>query len=202
MIVGVTGGIASGKTYCARIFESLGVPVYYSDYRAKQIMVENKDVIGAVSALFGDESYHEDGTLNRKHLSSQIFSNKDLLKKMNSIVHPAVRNDFFNWGQSQLQENPYVIQESALSVETGSYKMMDKLIVVDAPKQERIRRVMHRDGSTEEEVLRRMGSQLPSADKRKVADYIIDNHENPKIIARVLSIHFDLLQQAHQALPS
>ena len=120
-------------------FESLGVPVYYSDYRAKQIMVENKDVIGAVSALFGDESYHEDGTLNRKHLSSQIFSNKDLLKKMNSIVHPAVRNDFLNWGQSQLQENPYVIQESALSVETGSYKMMDKLIVVDAPKQERIR---------------------------------------------------------------
>lgn len=202
MIVGITGGIASGKTYCARVFESLGVPVYYSDYRAKQIMIDNKDVIKAVKAIFGDESYYGDGTLNRKHLSSQIFSNKDLLKKMNSIVHPAVRNDFFEWGQVQLQENPYIIQESALTVETGSYKMMDKLIVVDAPEQERIRRVMHRDDATQEEVIKRMGNQLPSAAKRKVADYIIDNHEDPKIIARVLSIHFDLLQLVHRTLPS
>jgi len=198
MIVGITGGIASGKTYCAGIFESLGVPVYYSDYRAKQIMIENTDVIQDITTLFGAESYLSDGSLNRKHLSSQIFNNKKLLQKMNAIVHPAVRNDFIAWGLSQLKENLYVIQESALSIETGSYKLMDKLIVVDAPKQERIRRVIDRDGATKDEVIKRMNNQLPSAEKRKVADYIIDNYEDPKIISKVLAIHFDLLRQAHQ----
>lgn len=198
MIVGITGGIASGKTYCAGIFESLGVPIYYSDSRAKQIMTENKQVIDQITTLFGVESYLPDGSLNRKHLSTQIFNNKELLSKMNAIVHPAVGNDFFTWGQSQLQFSPYVIQESALSVETGSYKMMDILIVVDAPKEERIRRVINRDGATKEEVLKRMNNQLPSAEKRKVADYIIDNYEDSKIISRVLAIHFELLLLSHQ----
>jgi len=198
MIVGITGGIASGKTYCAGIFESLGVPIYYSDSRAKQIMIENKQVIDQIITLFGDGSYLRDGSLNRKHLSTQIFNNKELLNKMNAIVHPAVGNDFFTWGQIQLQASPYVIQESALSVETGSSKMMDKLIVVDAPKEERIRRVMHRDGVTKDDVLKRMNNQLPSIEKRKVADYIIDNYEESNIISKILAIHFELLRLAHQ----
>ena len=198
MIVGITGGIASGKTYCAGIFESLGVPIYYSDSRAKKLMVENSSVVDQIKSIFGKESYFSDGTLNRKHLSNQIFSNKELLKKMNAIVHPAVRSDFMAWGKVELQHSPYIIQESAIAVETGSYKTMDKLIVVDAPRDERVQRVMRRDSSSREEVLKRMNNQLPSVEKRKVADYIIDNHNDPKIVARVLSIHFILLEQAHQ----
>jgi dephospho-CoA kinase len=199
MIVGITGGIASGKTYCAGVFESIGVPIYYADHRAKLIMVENEEVINAVTALFGHDSYFSDGSLNRKHLSAQIFNNKELLKRMNAIVHPAVRNDFFMWGQSELRNSPYIIQESALAVETGSYKMMDKLIVVDAPEEERIRRVLKRDSATEEQVKSRMKNQLPSSEKRKVADYIIDNYKDPKIISKVLAIHFDLIQQIHRS---
>jgi len=153
MIVGITGGIASGKTYCSSILERIG-------------------------------------------LSQSIFSNKEMLQQMNQIVHPAVRNDFMNWAQKELKSNSYILQESALLVETGSYKIMDKLIVVDAPKEERIKRVIRRDGSTKEEVVKRMENQLSSVEKRKVAHYIVDNHKDDNIIQKLMMIHFDIMKAA------
>ncbi len=196
MIVGITGGIASGKTYCSSILERIGVPVYYSDSRAKSLMVESQEVVGKLIDLFGTEAYLPDGALNREYLSQSIFSNKEMLQQMNQIVHPAVRNDFMNWAQKELKSNSYILQESALLVETGSYKIMDKLIVVDAPKEERIKRVIRRDGSTKEEVVKRMENQLSSEEKRKVAHYIVDNHKDDNIIQKLMMIHFDIMKAA------
>lgn len=194
MIVGITGGIASGKTYCSGILERLGVPVYYSDSRAKSIMVESKEVRNKLSDLFGIDAYLADGTLNRAFLSKAIFGNKDLIKKMNGIVHPAVRMDFIYWAQQELKTSHYIVQESALLVETGSYKLMDRLIVVDAPEKERIKRVMKRDSVTREDVLRRINNQLSSEEKCKVAHYVVHNYQDNNIITKLCAIHFELMK--------
>ena len=132
--------------------------------------------------------------LNRSYLSQKIFSDKSLLQKMNKIVHPAVGEDFINWAKKELESHAYVIKESALLVETGSYKLMDKLIVIDAPKEERIKRVQKRDGSKKEDVLNRMKNQSSSEEKRRVADYIIDNYLDENIIEKMMKIHFDLMK--------
>ena len=171
MIVGITGGIGAGKSICTYIFEELGIPAYSSDQRAKSLMITDQAIIDGITQLFGEESYLEDGTLNRSHLSNLIFKDSALLKSMNEIVHPAVRKDFMDWAMDNLQRAPYVIQESALLFETGSYKIFSKTILVDAPVELRISRVMARDLSTREQVMDRMSKQLPSAEKRKLADY-------------------------------
>ncbi len=193
MIVGITGGIGSGKTICAEIFEELEIPVYYSDQRAKELMVTDLNLITSIKLLFGEESYTEDGRLNRKYIAGLIFNDESMLKEMNKLVHPAVRADFLNWGRQQLKSAPYIMQESALLYETGSYRLFDKVIVVDAPIDIRIRRVMERDSVTEEQVLARMSKQLPSEEKREKADYIIENDGRHSIIRQIIEIHMDLL---------
>ncbi len=193
MIIGLTGGIGSGKSYCAKIFEKLGVPIYYSDARAKQLMKSDEDLKSQIIQLFGDESYRSDQSLNRKHLSNLIFNNKELLKQMNQIVHPAVRKDFLEWGEIQLNKHKYVLQESALIFETGSHKIMNKVILVDAPVEIRLARVMARDKVDKSSVQNRMSKQLPSAEKRKKADYLIDN-DGSQLVTPILNIHFELLR--------
>lgn len=192
MIVGITGGIGSGKSYCAKIFEQLAVPVYYSDTRAKELMTQDEDLRNGLITLFGTESYLIDGSLNRKHLSSLIFNNKELLNKMNALVHPAVRADFMQWCQHHLQNSAYVMQESALVYETGSYKLLSKVILVDAPVELRINRVLQRDHTTREEIISRIDKQLPSSEKRAKADFIIDN-DGSDIVNEVMKVHFSLM---------
>ncbi|WP_010182886.1 dephospho-CoA kinase [Aquimarina agarilytica] len=172
MVVGLTGGIGSGKTYVAEIFKSLGVPVYIADIEAKKLMHTNAEVKKAISLLFGKEAYKE-GLLNRKFISNQVFKHKSLLEQLNAIVHPAVAKHFDEWYSSQNFD--FVIKESAILFETGGDKKCDKTVLVMAPEEIRIERVMNRDQITENEVRARIKNQWDDEKKKKLADYIIDN---------------------------
>lgn len=171
--IGITGGIGSGKTFICKIFEQLGVPVYYADERAKFLMNNQEEVINAIKTAFGEASY-KDGTLNRAYLAENVFNNKENLTKLNNIVHPAVFKDTQQW-ISQHQDAPFVLKEAALLFETGTYTQFDKNILVTAPEEVRIIRVMERDKVSKEQVEARMKNQLSDAEKMELADYIINN---------------------------
>jgi len=188
--IGITGSIGSGKSIVCKIFEQLGVPVYYADERAKSLMISNAEIINKVKLLFGHESYSETGELNRKHLSEIAFNNKDLLTQLNQIVHPIVFKDFDNWLVEKEQLNiKYIIKEAALMFETDSYKKIDKFIVVTAPMELRISRTMQRDSITKEQILSRMNNQLSQEEKLAKADYEIINNEEISLIEQVFSLH-------------
>ncbi len=173
MIVGLTGGIGSGKTTVANLFNKLGVPIYVSDVEAKRIMVTNEKVITAIKSLLGNEAYTDVNELNRSYISEQVFKNKSLLNDLNSIVHPAVAEDFLNWYKDQKAE--YVIKESAILFESGSFKNCDSVITVTAPLEERINRVVLRDKVTKKQVLHRVMNQLSDEDKIDRSNFIIIN---------------------------
>jgi len=170
-VVGLTGGIGSGKTTVAQYFRDLGVPVYIADERAKHLMQHDLEVRKCIVDLLGTEAY-ENERLNRTYIASRVFADKNLLQKLNAIVHPAVAADFSKWLSEQA--TPYVIKESALLVETGDYKSCDWVILVTAPEAERIKRVMKRDKVAADAVKARIANQLPDQDKQKYADYIIE----------------------------
>jgi dephospho-CoA kinase len=189
--IGITGGIGSGKTTVCKVFETLGIPVYYADIEAKKIIVSNPLVKHQVKELLGAEAYHKNGKLNRAHVSEQIFGDKNLLKKMNAIVHPAVQTDSERWfAKVRIDQNPpYALKEAALLVENGSYKYLDALIVVTCPEQIRIQRVMQRDHLTYEQVSAKVKSQLPEEEKIAVANFTITNDGFTSIIDQVLAVH-------------
>lgn len=189
--IGITGGIGSGKTTCCRIFETLGIPAYYADSRAKKLMTSDKILKTQIKELLGKEAYFRNGRLNRKYIGSQIFHNKALLKKMNQLVHPAVGRDVINWAGQQ--DAPYIMYEAALLVENGSYKNFTKLVVVSCPEKERIRRVMERDDVDAKDVKARMKNQLPEKKKLAVADYVIVNDGVEMIIPQIIKIHGEIL---------
>lgn len=174
-IIGLTGGIGSGKTTVAKIFESLGVPVYISDLEAKRIM-ENKNVINQIKNEFGSIVLNDD-QLDRAVLAKIVFEDKEKLKKLNDIVHPAVAEDFKNW-VSKHQYKPFVIKETAILFEIGGQNYCDKTILVTAPIQTRIERVMQRDHTSEELIKKRMAHQWLDEKKTPLADFIIHNVEN------------------------
>lgn len=187
---GITGGIGSGKTTVCKLFEQLGVPVYYADDRAKYLMQNEPFVIDAIMRAFGSDVY-TDGTLNRKLLADRAFADKDKIAKLNGIVHPAVFLDNDKWLAEQQKKNPaYVLKEAALLIETGSYKKLDKLIVVTAPEDVRIERIRTRDNSTVEEVRARIQHQLPEEEKIKLADFVITNSGDISLLLeQVQAIH-------------
>ena len=192
--VGITGGIGSGKTTVCQIFEKLGVPVYYADQRAKELMEDDSQLRSEIKEEFGDDVYDADGKLNRKKLAEIVFNNEEKLLKLNGMVHPAVFRDNQSWNEVLAKKGyPYTLKEAALLVETGSYRTLDKLIVVSAPEEDRIKRVMERDGSTEEQVLARIKAQMPEEQKVKYADYIIFNDRIMDLVPEVTKIHIDLL---------
>jgi len=191
--VGITGGIGSGKTTVCAIFERLGVPVYYSDKRAKDLMQEDKQLVLQIRNLLGESAYNEDKSLNRVFIAEQVFGNESKLLALNELVHPAVRKDYESW--ASILENkgyPYCIKEAALLVESGSYKDLDKLIVVTAPVEDRISRVIARDGTTAEQVKKRIDAQLPDEQKLKLADYVIINDKATDLVPQVTKIHLDI----------
>lgn len=189
--IGITGGIGSGKTTCCRIFETLGIPVYYADPRAKKLMTSDKTLKSQIKELLGNEAYFRNGRLNRKFIGSQIFHDKALLKKMNQLVHPAVGRDVIRWASQQ--DSSYIMYEAALLVENGSYKNFTKLVVVSCPKEERIRRVMARDHVDIKDVNARMKNQLTEKKKVAVADYVIVNDGEELLIPQILKIHHEIL---------
>lgn len=192
--VGITGGIGSGKTTVCQIFEKLGVPVYYADQRAKELMEDDPQLRAEIKQEFGNDVYDAEGKLDRKKLAEIVFNNEEKLLKLNSMVHPAVFRDNQSWNEVLAKKGyPYTIKEAALLVETGSYRTLDKLIVVSAPEEDRIKRVMARDGSTQEQVVARIKAQMPEEQKVKYADYIIFNDRIMDLVPEVTKIHIDLL---------
>ena len=192
--IGLTGNIGSGKTTVSKIFEVLGVPVFYADDAAKSVMVNDQQLISELKAEFGPESYFEDGTLNRKHISSIVFNDEEALAKLNAIVHPATFRAFDNWVAS-VKDAPYVVKEAALMFESDSYKYCDHTIMVQAPLEMRIQRVMQRDGLSREEIEKREANQIPQEKKAKLADYIIKNDDSELLIPQVLRLHQTFLSK-------
>lgn len=195
--VGITGGIGSGKTTVCRIFEVLGIPVYYADDRAKALMVEDPELRAGIRNLFGEEAYRDDGSLNRAHIAQHAFSNQELLSKLNGLVHPAVWRDGEAWQKAQTQA-PYTLKEAALLYESGGHRLLDCIIVISAPDDVRIKRVMDRDGVSRDEVVARMQKQLPQKEKVEQADYVIHNDGSQSLISQVMAIHRQLLHRATQ----
>jgi dephospho-CoA kinase len=185
--VGITGGIGSGKTTVCRIFQYLGIPVYNADAEAKKLMVNDKNLRKKIIALLGTDSYKND-ELNRQFIANQVFNNQELLTKLNSYVHPLVRQDFIKW--SSKQKAPYVIYEAALMIESGSYKLLDKLIVVTAPIELRIDRVCQRDNVDPDKVLQRINNQMSQGEMVSYADHVITNDGKKSLIKQVVELHF------------
>lgn len=191
--VGVTGGIGSGKSTVCKMFEELGVPIYYADDRAKYLMQHEHYLIDQIKKNFGEDVY-EDGKLNRPLLAERVFNNKGKLALLNSLVHPAVFRDTERWAEEQRQKGiKYAIKEAALLIESGSYKTLDKLIVVTAPMELRINRISERDKMSMDDVMARVRNQLPQEEKIKLADYVITNNGDLESLRRqVLEIHEQL----------
>lgn len=185
--VGITGGIGSGKTTVCHIFATLGIPVYSADERAKILMTEDDELRAQITHIFGTEAYLADKTLNRKHLSSIVFGDKDKLKALEAVVHPAVHRDGENWHNAQ-ENVPYTLKEAALLIENGSYKEFDEMIMVYTPEETRIERVMVRDKTTREAVEARIKAQMSDEEKVKLCDYVIYN-DGKKAIQQVLEVH-------------
>ena len=193
---GITGGIGSGKTTVCKMFEKLGIPVYYADDRAKYLMQHEHFLIDQIKKNFGEDVYIN-GTLDRKLLASKVFNDPVKLALLNSLVHPAVFRDTERWMEEQREKKvPYVLKEAALLVETGSYKSLDKLLVVTAPLNTRIERVSERDKIGEEEIMARVKNQLPEDDKVKLASFVITNNGSLKELEQqVLKIHHKMIEE-------
>lgn len=176
-IIGLTGGIGSGKSSVAKHIESLGIPVYIADTEAKKIL-DTADVIAKVIALFGDDIL-ENGKIDRKKIAALVFQDPEKLKKYNAIIHPEVYLHFQNWVK-QHNNYPLVVKEAAILFESGSYKDCDKIILVTAPKENRIQRVMKRDAVTREAVEQRMSHQWDDETKKSMSDFVIENIELEK----------------------
>lgn len=189
--VGITGGIGTGKTVVAKIFETLGVPVYYADTAAKTIINTNPTVKQNIIAQFGPESYVQD-KLNTPYISNIVFKDKDKLQTLNAITHPAVIEDSRNWLQQQ--QTSYALKEAALLFESGSYKELDIIIGVTAPLETRIERVMERDNISREAVLEKMGKQMNEDEKINKCDYLIYNNDMQLVIPQVLALN-NILEQ-------
>jgi dephospho-CoA kinase len=192
--IGLTGGIGSGKSTAAKFFSILGVPIYYADDRAKWLMANDPDLVAEIIKTFGEESYLEDRTLNRKYLAEKVFGDQKQTLAINALVHPAVKKDFENWVYKQ--NTPYVIKEAALLFESGSYKELDKVINVSSPLKLRVARVLMRDQRSEAQINEIINRQLPDEEKNKLADYVIKNNETKMVIPQILEIHEILNQLA------
>ena len=194
--VGITGGIGSGKSTVCRVFSVLGIPVFHADLQAGRLQNEDSQIVKEMKGIFGSEIYSPEGLLNRKMLASIVFSNRELLVKLNGIIHPAVHKEFEKWSAGY-SNFPYVIYEAAILFETGSYHNFDFTILVVADEQERIERVSRRDYSSPEDVLQRMKYQMKDVEKLKMADFVIENNDNQLIISQILKLDQLLKSKSH-----
>jgi dephospho-CoA kinase len=185
--IGITGGIGSGKSTVCKVFTVLGIPVFEADKIARQLMNSDPDVAEKLIRTFGAPVYLADHSINRKYLAGIVFNNPSLLGQLNSIVHPAVRNVFYDWVEKQ--NAPYIIHEAAILFESGFYKMMDKTITVVTDETQRIQRVTKRDGISDEQVKERIRNQWNDEQRIKLADFIIKNNDDDLIIPQILEIN-------------
>ena len=188
--IGITGGIGAGKSLVAEIIKAMGYPVYNSDERAKELTESNPKIKEGLIHLFGEEIYQND-TLNKFALAQAIFSDESLREKVNALIHPIVREDFNLWALAQ--NNSLVFNESAILFETGSFKNFDAIILVYAPKELRIKRIMKRDNCSENEVLKRMNSQFSDEEKYQLTEFRVLNDEQTPLLEQVEQIILSFL---------
>lgn len=187
LVIGITGGIGSGKSTVCRVFQMLGTPVFEADVAAKQLYETSKELKNGLIRLYGAGIYKADGKPDRKKLASIVFTDDIQLAKVNQLVHPAVRKEFENWLKEH-KHFPYVIHEAAILFESGFYKMMDYTLLVTAPEDQRIERVARRDGMDAETIKKRIGKQWPEKDKQKLADKILINDNKEMMIPKIIRI--------------
>ena len=192
-IIGLTGGLGSGKSTVATFFAALGVPVYNSDTEAKLVMTTDLDLIKAIKKLLGAEAYTKDGILNRKYIANIVFSNTDVLEKLNNLVHPAVRRHFLDWTKKQI--STYVIQESALIFENQNQSFYDQVILVTAPEEIRIKRALKRDNTNREQIVKRIRNQMEESVKIPLSHFVIENLQLKETQKTVKKLHNQLLKQ-------
>jgi dephospho-CoA kinase len=191
MTKGLTGGIGSGKSTVARLFSDLGIPIYIADERAKQLMNTSKVIKRDLISLFGSKAYNTEG-LERSFISSQIFNNKELLKRMNAVVHPKVGGDFKRWLKQQ--KTSYVIKEAAIIFEHNQQSQYDYIITVTTPIDERLQRVMKRDNKTKEQIMAVVNNQLSDEEKIKQSHFVIVNQQLDETKTQVELLHQKLLK--------
>ena len=189
--IGLTGGIGSGKSTVARIFEVLGIPVYYADRAAKKLMTENEELKASIINAFGIDAY-ANGNLNSEYIAGLVFNNDKKIELLNSLVHPATIEDAAEW--IKIQNAPYVVKEAALIFESRSNRELDYVIGVRSPLALRIQRAMDRDNISADEVKARMDKQMDDELKLQLCDYVIVNNEQEMIIPQVLTLHEEFLK--------
>jgi dephospho-CoA kinase len=189
--VAVTGGIGSGKSVICEVFEKIGIPVFNADRSAKEIMDSDNNIKEKLISYFGADIYDSDEKLYREKFADIIFNDKATLKKVNEIVHPAVRMEFEVWAKKQ--NAPYVIEEAAIVFESGQEHLFDKIISVFAPMELRIERVMKRDNITRDKVLERMNNQRNDESRNEKSDFIIVNDDKEMILPQIININSKLI---------
>lgn len=182
--IGITGGIGSGKSFVCQILESMGYPVFYSDKEAKSILINNLKVKTQIIELFGNGAYLNNESLNRELLASKIFNDKELLAKMNAIVHPVVRQCFIDW--ANLQNSTIVFNEAAIIFESGIQKNYDSTLLITASENTKIKRIQLRDKSTIIEIQKRMNNQWSDERKIELADFVIVNDDDVMLLPQII----------------
>ncbi|MBS1780665.1 MAG: dephospho-CoA kinase [Bacteroidetes bacterium] len=188
--VGITGGIGSGKSVVCQVFQTLGIPVFNADDAARHLMEHDAELIASVKKLFGDDIYIN-GKPNRERIASLVFSKQELLQELNKLMHPATIQYGKDWMLQQT--TPYVIKEAAIFFESGSYKEMDVMVGVYAPKEIRLERALKRSGVSEAKILERMANQMNEEEKMSRCDYVITNDSKTAIIPQVMELHHQFL---------
>jgi len=191
--VGITGGIGSGKSLVCGVLEKFGAPVYYADREARRLMNTDNLLVEAIKDLLGDDAYR-DGELNRPEVGRRVFENSGILEQLNRLVHPVVGEDFQTWCSTR-ENVPYVVEEAAILFESGAVNHLDMSVLVYAPAELRIRRVMERDRISRQEVEQRMSAQMDEEEKKSLADRVIFNDEKSLLLPRIVELHEDLIKR-------
>ena len=192
-IVGITGGIGSGKSTVVKMFKDLGIPVYIADDKAKKLMQDSKELKVNIIQLLGKNAY-VDGKLNRKFIASKVFTNPEKLNALNAVVHPAVHKDFKKWIKGQDETAiPYCIYEAAILFESGRQDICDRVILVTAPQSVRIDRVVRRDNTSRDQIIKRMNYQWSEEEKKQLADIVIENTDLADTKKQVQDVHKHVL---------
>jgi dephospho-CoA kinase len=189
--LGVTGGIGSGKTTVCKVFGVLGIPVFSADDEAKRIQDNDREVQIKINSLAGKDLFSS-GKLDRPELAKIIFNNKELLEKVNLLIHPAVFRSFGEWVNKQ--DSPYSIMEAAILFESGAFRLMDRIVTVVTPLEERIERLLSGNKLSREQIMERIKNQIDDESRVKQSDFVISNSENDMIIPAIIGIHEEMLK--------
>ena len=190
-IFGITGGIGSGKSLICKVFSTMNIPIYDADSRAKYLIINNLSLKKSIKSLLGESSYKPSGDYNRTWVASQVFNNPDLLKQLNSLVHPCVHRDAQDWVK-KYPKSPFLLYEAALMKAAGDSNVFEKVIVVNAPIALRIKRIKQRDNRSEQEIKDIIARQITDEERLKIADYVIENDDKQPILDQVLAL-FEIL---------